>query len=147
VRAGWRGWRLAAGHEQGHGQRGGAYGKSEDVDEQGAVEHGAKVSLRSGSPGLIREALTATVVAALRRTRARRPPLSSSYTRTFEQIPADTPTAGTGKDKMLVLEPSFDQGNYGCRTFLDFLNRLPHRVAIAGRSGNDITVRLVSSGE
>lgn len=65
--------------------------------------------------------------------------------RAFEQIPADTPTAGTVKNKMLVLDPAFDQANYGCRTFRDFLSRLPHRVATVGSSGGDITVRLIAS--
>lgn len=63
--------------------------------------------------------------------------------RAFEQIGTDTPTVGTVKNKMLVLDPSFDQANYGCRTFRDFLNRLSHRVATAGRSGADITIRLI----
>ncbi len=63
--------------------------------------------------------------------------------RAFEQIGTETPTAGTVKNKMLVLDPSFDQANYGCRSFRDFLNRLPHRVATAGRSGADITIRLI----
>ena len=65
--------------------------------------------------------------------------------RAFEQIGTDTPTAGTVKNKMLVLDPSFDQANYGCRTFRDFLNRFSHHVAVAGRSGADITIRLTKS--
>ncbi|WP_092558051.1 NYN domain-containing protein [Actinoplanes derwentensis] len=65
--------------------------------------------------------------------------------RAFEQIGIATPTAGTVKNKMLVLDPSFDQANYGCRTFRDFLTRLPHRVATAGRSGSDITIRLITT--
>jgi hypothetical protein len=33
----------------------------------------------------------------------------------------------------------------GCRSFRDFLNRLPHRVATIGRSGADITIRFISA--
>jgi hypothetical protein len=63
--------------------------------------------------------------------------------RAFEQIPTDTPTAGTVKNKMLMLDPSFDQANYGCGSFRDFLTHLSHRVAPVGRSGQDITIALI----
>lgn len=59
--------------------------------------------------------------------------------RAFDSIPADTPTAGTVKNKMLALDPAFDERNYGCRRFRDFLARLPHRVRAVGHSGADIT--------
>ena len=62
--------------------------------------------------------------------------------RAFERIPTDAPTAGTIKNKMLALDPSFDEANYGCRSFRDFLARMSHRVATVGRSGADITIAL-----
>ncbi|MBX7270049.1 NYN domain-containing protein [Micromonospora sp. Llam7] len=66
--------------------------------------------------------------------------------RAFEQLTTDTPTASTVKNKMLSLDPSFDQANYGCRTFRDFLSRLEHRVTTVGRSGQDIVITLVPDG-
>ncbi|MFI6272492.1 NYN domain-containing protein [Micromonospora zamorensis] len=52
--------------------------------------------------------------------------------RAYEQLTTDTPTAGTVKNKMLALDPSFDQANYGCRTVRDFPSRFEHRVTTAG---------------
>ncbi|MBV9140927.1 MAG: OST-HTH/LOTUS domain-containing protein [Pseudonocardiales bacterium] len=37
----------------------------------------------------------------------------------------------------------FEEANYGCRSFRDFLARLGHRVRTAGRSGADITLALI----
>lgn len=67
--------------------------------------------------------------------------------RAFEQIPTDTPTAGTIKNRMLALDPSFDQANYGCRSFRDFLTRLSHRVTTVGQSGQDITIALIPDAD
>ena len=64
--------------------------------------------------------------------------------RAFEQIPTDSATAGTVKSKMLALDPSFDQANYGCVTFRDLLTRLAHRVTTVGRSGHDIVIALTA---
>jgi NYN domain/OST-HTH/LOTUS domain len=61
----------------------------------------------------------------------------------MEQASTTTPTASQVKAKMLALEPSFDEANYGCRSFRDFLARLGHRVRTAGSSGSDITLALV----
>jgi uncharacterized protein (TIGR00288 family) len=67
--------------------------------------------------------------------------------RAFEEAGADTPTAGTFKNKMLLLDPSFDERNYGCRSFRDFLSRFPDLVQAAGQSGGDIIVsRAAGSG-
>lgn len=65
--------------------------------------------------------------------------------RAFDSIPTDTPTAGTVKNKMLTLDPAFDERNYGCRRFRDFLARLPHRVRTVGQSGADITIQLTEA--
>ena len=64
--------------------------------------------------------------------------------RAFEQIPTDTATGGTVKNKMLALDPSFDQANYGCGSFRDLLNRLAHRVTTVGRSGEDVVIALTT---
>lgn len=55
--------------------------------------------------------------------------------RAFGQAPADTVTASAVKSKMLALDSSFDQANYGCDGFRDLLTRLGHRVTTVGRSG------------
>jgi len=44
---------------------------------------------------------------------------------------------------MLALDPSFDEHNYGARSFRAFLTLLPKRVQIAEAGGPDITVKLV----
>jgi uncharacterized protein (TIGR00288 family) len=64
--------------------------------------------------------------------------------RAFEEIAADTPTAGTLKNKMLILDPSFDEHNYGCKNFRDFLGRFPEHVKRVGKSGADITLTLTT---
>ena len=64
--------------------------------------------------------------------------------RAFGQIPADTVTASAVKSKMLALDPSFDQANYGCCNFRDLLTRLAHRVTTVGRSGQDIVIALTT---
>jgi len=45
------------------------------------------------------------------------------------------PAASQVKAKMVALNPSFNEANYGCRSFRDFLAQLDHRVRTAGRSG------------
>jgi hypothetical protein len=41
---------------------------------------------------------------------------------------------------MVALDSSFDERNYGCRSFRDLLDRFSSRV----RTGGDITVELVN---
>ena len=61
----------------------------------------------------------------------------------FQQLPGENLTASTVKSKMLALDPAFDERNYGCRNFRDFLTRLPNRkVTTVGKSGDDITLHL-----
>lgn len=62
--------------------------------------------------------------------------------RAMQQLPIDTPAASAVKNKMLALDPAFDEANYGCRSFRDFLSRMAHRVSPAGHSGADITISL-----
>jgi hypothetical protein len=45
---------------------------------------------------------------------------------------------------MVALDSSFDEHNYGCRSFRDFLDRFPGRVRRTGRSGTEITVQLIT---
>lgn len=61
----------------------------------------------------------------------------------MEQATTATPTASQVKAKMLTLDPSFDEANYGYRSFRDLLAGLDHRVRTAGRSGDDITLALI----
>ncbi len=52
-------------------------------------------------------------------------------------------TAGGLKSKMLALDASFDEHNYGCRSFRAFLAMLPQRVQIVEAGGPDLTVKLI----
>jgi hypothetical protein len=63
--------------------------------------------------------------------------------RAFEESGSETMTAGGLKSKMLALDPSFDEHNYGARSFRAFLTLLPKRVQIAEAAGPDISVKLV----
>jgi hypothetical protein len=63
--------------------------------------------------------------------------------RAFEESNAETMTAGGLKSKMLSLDASFDEHNYGCRSFRAFLAMLPKRVETAEDGGPDIRVRLI----
>jgi len=63
--------------------------------------------------------------------------------RAFEEFNAETMTAGGLKSKMLALDASFDEHNYGCRSFRAFLAMLPKRVQIVEAGGPDITVKLI----
>lgn len=67
--------------------------------------------------------------------------------RAFEALGGDVVTAGGLKNKMLALDPSFDEGNYGCSAFRAFLARLPHRVRDVGRSGEDRRVQLIEPSD
>lgn len=52
------------------------------------------------------------------------------------------------KQKMLSLDPTFDERNYGSRGFSDFLTRFPHLVEIHRPQGpGDIRVTLVQAGK
>jgi uncharacterized protein (TIGR00288 family) len=64
--------------------------------------------------------------------------------RAFEETAIETPTASAIKGKMLALDSSFNERDYGCASFRAFLARFPERVKRAGRSGNDITLTLIS---
>jgi hypothetical protein len=66
--------------------------------------------------------------------------------RAFEETAKATLTASAikSKSKMVALDSSFDERNYGCRSFRDFLDRFPKLVRRAGRSGGDITLELIS---
>ena len=57
--------------------------------------------------------------------------------RAFEESNGETMTAGGLKSKMLALDASFDEHNYGCRSFRAFLAMLPQRVQIAEAGGPD----------
>ncbi len=61
--------------------------------------------------------------------------------RAFEETARATLTASAITSKMVALGSSFDERNYGCRSFLD---RFPKLVRRAGRSGGDITLELIS---
>ncbi len=62
--------------------------------------------------------------------------------RALEQATVDTPIASWVKNKMIHLDPAFDERTYGCRTFRDFLARLQHRISIASTTKGDITIAL-----
>ena len=62
--------------------------------------------------------------------------------RAFEESNGETMTAGGLKSKMLALDASFDEHNYGCRSFRAFLAMLPQRVQIVEAGGPDLTVKL-----
>ncbi|PPK65420.1 uncharacterized protein (TIGR00288 family) [Actinokineospora auranticolor] len=59
------------------------------------------------------------------------------------QATVATPTASWVKGKMITLDPAFDERNYGCRSFRDFLARFDHRITTSGTSGSDITLSLL----
>ncbi len=63
--------------------------------------------------------------------------------RAFEESNAEMMTAGGLKSKMLALDASFDEHNYGARSFRAFLAMLPKRVEVVEAGGPDITVKLI----
>jgi len=63
----------------------------------------------------------------------------------MEEAPDDSASASWLKNKMLALDPAFDERNYGSRSFRTFLSRLPDVVTISkGRTSSDIRVSLVA---
>ncbi len=63
--------------------------------------------------------------------------------RAFDESNAETMTAGGLKSKMLTLDASFDEHNYGARSFRAFLAMLPERVQAVEAGGPDVTVKLI----
>lgn len=63
--------------------------------------------------------------------------------RVFEETAKTRLNAGEIKSRMLALDASFDEHDYGCRTFRDFLARFPKRVRRKGNAGHDITLELI----
>ena len=63
--------------------------------------------------------------------------------RVFQALGGDTASAGGLKNRMLALDPAFDEANYGCSAFRTFLACLPHRVRDIGKSGEDLRVQLI----
>ena len=63
----------------------------------------------------------------------------------LKQATVDAPTGSWVKNKMIQLDPAFDERTYGCRSFRDFLARLPHRITVTSTSRGDITVTLASN--
>src|SRR6476620_11893247 len=50
------------------------------------------------------------------------------------------------KHKMLALDPAFDEQNYGCKSFKEFLGRLPNTVTVQASDGpGDLRVRLIET--
>jgi uncharacterized LabA/DUF88 family protein len=63
-----------------------------------------------------------------------------------EVEPDARPTAAfdiSEAEQLLVLDPAFDEHNYGARSFRAFLALLPKRVQVVETSGPDITVKLI----
>jgi uncharacterized LabA/DUF88 family protein len=62
----------------------------------------------------------------------------------MEEAPDDSASGSWLKSKMLNLDSSFDEHNYGSRSFRAFLAKLPDVVAVSkGRTSSDIRVSLV----
>jgi hypothetical protein len=65
----------------------------------------------------------------------------------MEEAPDASATGSWLKSKMLALDPSFDERNYGSSSFRVLLSRLPDLVEVKqNRSSSDMLVSLVSSG-
>jgi hypothetical protein len=65
---------------------------------------------------------------------------------TMEESPDDSATGSWLKSKMLALDPSFDERNYGASSFRVLLSRLPDVVQVKkDRSSSDMLVTLVAS--
>jgi uncharacterized LabA/DUF88 family protein len=63
----------------------------------------------------------------------------------MEEAPDDTTTGSWLKSKMLALDPSFDERNYGASSFRVLLSRLPDVVQVKkDRSSSDMLVTLVA---
>jgi uncharacterized LabA/DUF88 family protein len=63
----------------------------------------------------------------------------------MEEAPDDTATGSWLKSKMLSLDPSFDERNYGASTFRALLSRLPQVRVRKDRSSSDMLVTLVAA--
>ncbi|MFD9889739.1 NYN domain-containing protein [Amycolatopsis sp. NPDC059027] len=62
-----------------------------------------------------------------------------------QRVGGDAPGAWL-KHKMLSLDPAFDERNYGCRSFKEFLNQMTHVVTVEASDGpGDLRVRLVET--
>lgn len=66
--------------------------------------------------------------------------------RAFEQTAGETLTASALKGRMLALDPSFDERDYGSSSFRAFIAGFPELVEQAGRSGTDIALKLNVGG-
>ena len=65
----------------------------------------------------------------------------------MEEAPDASTTGSWLKSKMLALDPSFDERNYGSSSFRVLLSRLPDLIEVKrDRSSSDMLVSLVSSG-
>jgi uncharacterized LabA/DUF88 family protein len=63
----------------------------------------------------------------------------------MEEAPEDSATGSWLKNKMLALDPAFDERNYGSRSFRAFLSKLTDVVKVSkSRSSPDIRVSLVA---
>jgi hypothetical protein len=63
----------------------------------------------------------------------------------MEEAPDDTATGSWLKSKMLALDPSFDERNYGASSFRVLLSRLPDVVQVKkDGSSSDMLVTLVA---
>ncbi len=63
----------------------------------------------------------------------------------MEESPDASATGSWLKSKMLALDPSFDERNYGSKTFRVLLSKLPDLVAVTkSRSSSDIQASLVA---
>ncbi|PPK63338.1 hypothetical protein CLV40_12951 [Actinokineospora auranticolor] len=61
----------------------------------------------------------------------------------FVNVPFDALTVlDQVRNCLISLGPAFDERNYGCRSFRDFLGCLAHRVAAVGSWGGDVTLAL-----
>jgi hypothetical protein len=66
----------------------------------------------------------------------------------MDEAPDDTATGSWLKSRMLSLDPSFDEHNYGARSFRVLLSRLPNVLQVKkSRSSPDMLVTLVKGAE
>jgi uncharacterized protein (TIGR00288 family) len=66
--------------------------------------------------------------------------------RAVKQSNTPTPVTSWLKARMMVLDPAFDERNYGCRSFKEFLGRLSDLVAMEGGDGSGhLRVRLIEA--
>ncbi|GAA3118677.1 NYN domain-containing protein [Planomonospora alba] len=61
----------------------------------------------------------------------------------LEERPDGSAPGAWLKQRMRTLSPSFDERNYGCQTFREFLERLPHLVRIELVQASDMQVVLL----